>query len=179
MLNAQKAFQIASILLQYPEPEWTLLDELREEVEHLEMPEVAVHLQAFLDFLEATDLVQLAEQYVRTFDFNSKTNLYLTYGQLGEERERGQTLVELKRLYNEAGFVIYNEELPDYVPLYLEFLSIANEHDAKQLIARFTPALEHLHSELAEMKSPYAHVLQACLLASAPPLRGCGFERRR
>ncbi len=76
---------------------------------------------------------QLIDPYVYTFDFGKKTNMYLTYMNTGEQRERGIELLELKQHYKKSGFEVTDKELPDYLPLLLEFLQMQMSKIVSQL----------------------------------------------
>src|SRR5690606_22092354 len=99
--------KVLSILLLYPDERW------REELPMLtdtiaEWPESRVTdvLSEFIDLVEAEDAWRFRDRYVQTFDFGKKSNLYMTYDEHGEERERGRALIELKKLYADEGFDI-------------------------------------------------------------------------
>ncbi|WP_051330907.1 nitrate reductase molybdenum cofactor assembly chaperone [Aneurinibacillus terranovensis] len=163
--DSQRTLQLISLLLQYPSEEWLGADDVREEVNGLVNKDIRQLLNGFVDYLEAHSLEELTINYVETFDFNAKTNLYLTYLAAGEERERGQILISLKEIYAEAGFDMTTSELSDYVPLFLEFISIAPLEMARDMLQDFTGPLDILQSELETAKSPYSKVMQACLIA--------------
>ena len=97
--SLQTAFSCSSFLLSYPELGWRAVTELQEEVETIEQEDVKASLTAFIK--QALDKTndQLIDSYVYTFDFGKKTNMYLTYMNTGEQRERGIELLELKQHY--------------------------------------------------------------------------------
>ncbi len=166
MDDNRRAFHLMSSLLQYPEQDWPGVDEFRAGLAELSDPAIVERLSRFLDYVAATDREALAEAYVNTFDFSDKTALYLTYSQLGEERERGQVLVELKELYAAVGLELTSEELPDYLPLFLEFLALAPTEVGRLELSKYTSVMEKIRTELDKMGSPYAQVLEACLIAA-------------
>ena len=162
-MDTQDLLKLISLLLQYPDQEiksvdWqTLLDDIDE-------PELKENMYLFGKYYHQTPLVQLQENYVHTFDFNDKTNLYLTYSKLGDEKERGQTLAELKEIYMHAGFEIDSTELPDYLPLLLEFVSLSDEKIRTDLLRRFRSAIENTQQMLVEKESPYSNLIQGLLI---------------
>ncbi|KXG43858.1 nitrate reductase molybdenum cofactor assembly chaperone [Tepidibacillus decaturensis] len=163
-MGNRELLHLISILLQYPDQEWFETDLESEIAEVSEFnPKVYQQLKSFLTFLKETDSDELRNLYVQTFDFNEKTNLYLSYSKLKEERERGVVLVELKQFYEQAGLVMETEELPDYLPLFLEFIAIADQKDIAKLLPPFQPAIEKLRDELLEVDSPYANLVEASL----------------
>ncbi|UOF92069.1 nitrate reductase molybdenum cofactor assembly chaperone [Fodinisporobacter ferrooxydans] len=160
----QRVFQLLSLLLQYPD-EWENYKELCEEVANIQHPQIKQCVFSFLEYLEAASIDECKVNYVYTFDFNSKTNLYLTYSNQGEERERGQSLVNLKQLYEAAGFAMTSEELADYLPLVLEFLAVAPMGAVLELVRLYDASVRKIYDQLQASNSPYAAVLQACIYA--------------
>ncbi len=160
-METQDLLKLISLLLQYPDEEIRSLDWQSEFANNNE-PELFENLNAFGKYFHQTSLVQLQENYVHTFDFNDKTNLYLTYSKLGDEKERGQILAELKQIYEFAGFELNSTELPDYLPLLLEFVSHADMKIRTDLFSRFRGAIEHTQQMLEEKGSPYSNLLN-CL----------------
>ena len=98
--SLQTAFSCSSFLLSYPEIGWReALTELQEEVEEIEQDDVKASLTVFIEQSLNKTNDQIIDDYVYTFDFGKKTNMYLTYMNTGEQRERGIELLELKRHY--------------------------------------------------------------------------------
>ncbi|GBF11153.1 nitrate reductase molybdenum cofactor assembly chaperone [Tepidibacillus sp. HK-1] len=164
-MGNRELLHLISILLQYPDQEWFEADFESEIAEVSDLnPEIYQKLTHFLAYLKETDADELRNLYVQTFDFNEKTNLYLSYSKMKEERERGVVLVELKQFYEQAGLVMETEELPDYLPLFLEFIAIADQKDISKLLPPFQPAIEKVRDELIEVDSPYANLIEASLM---------------
>lgn len=115
-------------------------------------------LRPLLDHLGGTGLPELAAGYVRTFDFTSRHCLHLTWWTDGDTRRRGEALVRFKERYREHGLDAADDELPDFLPVVLEF-SAATRSDV--LLREHRPALELLRLALAEDGTPYAAVLAA------------------
>jgi nitrate reductase delta subunit len=161
--EVREAFQLMSYLLQYPEKEWLQWRELVEETEQFEELSLRNPLLSFLKGIGKVSLDDLTQQYVQQFDFNPKCSLYLTYLKAGEKRERGQILVELKGLYKEHGLVMTDQELSDYLPLVLEFVSVAPLQISVNLFASFKEPIEKLKKELEQVGSPYSQLIEACL----------------
>lgn len=157
--NDSQVFQLLSLLLQYPEG--FDLDEFRAEVSEIAHPQVKQLVSQFVDYLAENTEENATLYYVNTFDFNSATTLYLTYSNLGEERERGQVLVQLKELYDAVGLHLVSDELPDYLPLVLEFYAVAPREVSLRLIEDFQPVMGKLHEELRKIESPYAWLVEA------------------
>ena len=111
----------------------------------------------------------MREEYVATFDFHKRASLHLSYYRDGDRRQRGATLLGLKRRYREAGFELTGGELPDYLPAILEFAALAPGEAADAILARMRPGLELLRATLHEVDSDYATVLDA-VSATLPAL---------
>lgn len=156
------SFQLISYLLQYPEKNWLQLKELIEEKNHIEALPVKEQVAMFLSQISEMCLDELKEHYVELFDFNKDCTLSLSYLKAGEQRERGQILVELKSLYREYGYEMIEEELSDFLPVVLEFASVAPLEISINLLTSLHEPLEKLLEELTKAKSPYRHLIVAC-----------------
>lgn len=108
------------------------------------------------------------EEYVRAFDFDRRASLHLTYHTFGDRRQRGLELVKLKRRYAEAGLELTEAELPDYLPVMLEFAALAPDAGLA-VLARNREALELVRASLHADGSPWAPLLDATC-AALPPL---------
>lgn len=172
MMTLRSSWMLFSQLLQYPDAEWQEeSDEMYVDWCHLIREEEAAEaktVQALAgDCLAAfagMDAATITANYVKTFDFSKKANLYLTYGQLGEDRERGPALLRLKQLYEEEEIVLYTDELPDFLPLVLEYVAVAEESRGISLLVSFRKALDQIKDALHQVESPYRYVLDAILL---------------
>lgn len=162
--TSQRVCGLLSCLLQYPDYDWLeQLPAIREETDSISDAACRGALSAFLDQAESANELEWQDQYVRTFDFGKQSNLYLTYAQHGEERERGPALLELKRRYAEAGFFLEGGELPDYLPLVLEFAAAAPWGAVEGVLAGRKNELESIRLKLAESGSPYTGLFDLLL----------------
>lgn len=175
---SQIHYQALSALLCYPEQE--LLDALPEIRSALStQPALLQVVEPLLAHLSGGDLIALQEAYVATFDRNPAHSLHLFEHIHGEDRARGQAMVDLMEEYKTHGFEMSSEELPDYVPLFLEFLSQCEPDVASPLLGDAVHVLHHVAGKLADNASPYASVLQAVVSQSpvapeplvTPPVR--------
>jgi nitrate reductase delta subunit len=174
-----RPYQLLSVCLRYPDRR--LLDgrdELVAAVDALPRSHTRDSLRRFLAGLEGVGLLELQQRYVETFDLRRPSSLYLTYYVHGDTRKRGMALLRLKRLYAGAGLDLAGGELPDYLPLVLEFCALAPAEVAEWLLREQRPALELLREGLRETESPYLHLLDA-LCASLPRLTPLERERIR
>jgi nitrate reductase delta subunit len=158
-------WQLLSVLLQYPERE---LIDAREELERAAAGSAGI--QRFLAWQQARPLGQAQEAYVRTFDFDRRASLHLTYHTHGDRRQRGLELVRLKRRYADAGQPLLAGELPDYLPVVLEFAALDAER-GEALLNELRAPLELVRSRLHDTESPYARLLDAVVAALPRPSR--------
>ncbi len=160
----QKVFKLASILLQYPEREWIEHEELEREISLLKDKDVQKLFRQFLDYLKKNEIEQLCETYVNTFDFSDKTTMYLAYNIFGDQQERGQAFLKLKEEFRNAGFPLMDDELPDYLPLVLEFASIAPQEYARKMFMIHKKSIDQLVEELKAANNPYYFVMRGCVM---------------
>lgn len=170
--------KLLSVLLAYPDD--ALLDalgDLREAAAALPRRE-RQPLERVLDELAAAPLADLRRVYVETFDFDRRCGLHLTYHTHGDRRQRGLELIRLKRRYAEAGLPFESAELPDYLPVLLEFASLRPEA-GRELLASFRAPLELVRAALHDRGSIYAGVLDAlCESLPQPTARQLEEARR-
>ena len=106
-------------------------------------------LTTFLDAWQGMGLLALEQEYVRTFDFQKRVSMHLTYYQYGDQRQRGLALVRLKRAYAAAGFSCEGET-SDYLPALLEFAALAPAGYDAVLLKEYRVAIEMLRLGLKE-----------------------------
>ncbi len=161
-------YKLASVLLQYPTAAlFDGIDVLEAEVARLPRP-CAAPLRRFLGWLRATPPSEVAQHYVATFDLRRRCALYLTYYRYGDTRKRGMAMLSFKAAYRAAGFEPSDRELPDYLPLVLEFAALHPR--GEKLLRAHRGDLELLLRALRQAESPYAGVIEA-VCAVLPALR--------
>ncbi|TDO17035.1 respiratory nitrate reductase chaperone NarJ [Mycobacterium sp. BK086] len=112
--------------------------------------------------LGSSSLSELQRGYIDTFDFSAKHALYLSYWSDGDTRRRGEVLARFKAVYRSAGAVMDTHgELPDYLPLVLEFAARADLDAGRALLTEYRPSLDMLRKSLQDKHSPYAHAVAA------------------
>jgi nitrate reductase molybdenum cofactor assembly chaperone NarJ/NarW len=154
-------FRLLSLLLSYPSDEIVDgRDEIASAAAGLPPGRARDAIGRFLDYFVATPPLALQQGYVETFDLQKRSSLYLTFFIHGDTRKRGQELLRLKRLYRAAGFILEGAELPDYLPLLLEFAALDPEH-GEWVLREHRAGLELLQTHLREQRSPYAELLEA------------------
>jgi nitrate reductase delta subunit len=123
-----------------------------------------------LEEIAAGDLYDLQERYVLLFDRTRSLSLHLFEHVHGESRDRGQAMVDLKALYERHGLTMSANELPDHLPLFLEFLSQITEAEAQELLEETAHVLEAIRLRLKKRKVAYSSVFScAQALAKARP----------
>ncbi|MBI2255493.1 MAG: nitrate reductase molybdenum cofactor assembly chaperone [Proteobacteria bacterium] len=113
-------------------------------------------LRRFGETLKAQDLIDAQEYYVGLFDRSRQVSLHLFEHVHGESRDRGMAMVNLRDIYVEAGLLPNPSELPDYLPMYLEYLSLLPFAKARQGLCDVGPILQAVHKRLAARQSHYA-----------------------
>jgi nitrate reductase delta subunit len=121
-------------------------------------------LRGFLSWWAAQTPAALRRRYVETFDFSRRTALDLTYYTHGDRRQRGLALLALRRRYSAAGLELGDGELPDHLPVVLEFAAL-EPGPGGELLAEQRPVIELLRLALESAGSPYARALEALCLA--------------
>ena len=126
-------------------------------------------LEALMTGLTAQSLYDLQERYVTLFDRGRALSLHLFEHVHGESRDRGQAMVDLLELYRAGGLELAARELPDYLPLMLEFLSTRPQAEAQELLDDAMAVIVLLGARLAERGSDYALLFEALeALAGSP-----------
>ncbi|HLU03440.1 MAG TPA: nitrate reductase molybdenum cofactor assembly chaperone [Advenella sp.] len=154
----QLIYAVLSALLGYPDEE--LIDALPL-LRSLLNQEQRRQLAPMFDLFDnSSDLIQLQEQYVETFDSKPSHSLHLFEHIHGESRDRGQAMVDLRNEYIEHGLLPDTTELPDYIPLFLEFLSQIPAEKAADLLGDAIHILSRIEQKLARAHSPYVVLFQ-------------------
>lgn len=158
-----KTLKAISLLLHYPDQD--LLDHLSE-LQAITDAETAMQpgrLTPLYQHLGQGDLYLFEENYVALFDRGRGTSLYLFEHVHGESRDRGQAMVDLLTMYGESGFDLPPGELPDYLPVFLEYLSLLDAAKAKQLLMEVTHLVRNIGENLAKRGSHYFLLCSALL----------------
>ena len=161
-----KILKVISLLIDYPtQVVFDARDELTAAIAATRVisPEQRYAVQALLDELTGQDLLDAQEAYVNLFNRGRHLSLLLFEHVHGESRDRGQAMVDLMAQYENDGFNIGVKELPDYIPLYLEYLSYCDEPTARAGLADVEHLLAVLAARLEEQPSAYAACFQALL----------------
>ncbi|HET8750205.1 MAG TPA: nitrate reductase molybdenum cofactor assembly chaperone [Sphingomicrobium sp.] len=157
-------FKAISALLDYPSAEMiaslsaieaALVEERALDGEQL------LSVRRFICDLEKGDLLDLQDRWIRLFDRSKRLALHLYEHSYGESRDRGQAMVNLALTYRMNGFELNAAEMPDYLPLFLEFLGVIPEVPARRYLTDALEIIEVLRIRLEERDSTYAALLGA------------------
>ncbi|WP_067138055.1 nitrate reductase molybdenum cofactor assembly chaperone [Microtetraspora malaysiensis] len=166
-----RLFQLTSVLLTYPDAE--LLgagDELRGAAARIEHPRLRGQVEEFLAWMTGTaDPIDVQQHYVQTFDLRRRSGLYLTYYLHGDTRRRGMALLVLKQRYRAHGLRLAAGELPDLLPVVLEFAATVGPGEGEAPLRQHRRGVELLRAALADLGTPY-HLLLDAVTAVLPEL---------
>lgn len=172
MNRTQVLYLAASICLDYPDEALLAgVPVLRAALS--EHPGLGDAFEAVLDQFESViqgvaPLSDLQASYVQEFDLSRRHALHLSYWTDGDTRRRGEVLAGFKHQYRRAGMLVDTHgELPDYLPMVLEYAALADPEAGRELLIRYRPSLEMLRLALLEDKLQHAHIL-AAICASLP-----------
>ncbi|MFI0960996.1 nitrate reductase molybdenum cofactor assembly chaperone [Streptomyces sp. NPDC021080] len=162
--------RLCSLLLQYPDAELTAAHPaLTTTVATLPPSPATEELTAFTGWLTAQEPDALERHYVEMFDLRRRSGLYLTYYLHGDTRRRGMALLTLGQRYRAAGWDTDGGELPDHLPVVLEFAALCGPGAGEAPLRQHRRGLELIHRALTDADSPYRHVLGALLTLLPPP----------
>jgi nitrate reductase delta subunit len=159
-----RTFKALSALLSYPgEGLQAAAGEIGDVIraEKLADARVLLALDPLLDEIVTSDLFELQERYVDLFDKSRRLSLHLFEHVHGESRDRGQAMVDLATLYEKGGLTLTVNELPDFLPLFLEYLSTRPVEEARGLLGNASHILAALEERLTNRNSRYAAVFAA------------------
>ena len=157
-----KTWRVLSALLNYPTEELvSSVPEIKDILcqEGLLSPEDREALAPLLADLAGLDIYDLQARYVELFDQNRALSLHLFEHVHGESRDRGRAMVSLRERYQEAGLELCGAELPDFLPVFLEFLSVLPREEAQRELADAAAVIGVLARRLSRRCSVYAPAL--------------------
>ncbi len=160
VLSALLTYPTAELQAATPEMKAALADEAVLPRDHL------AAVVRLVDDLAERDLYDAQERYILLFDRTRSLSLHLFEHVHGESRDRGQAMVDLIALYQESGYSPVAAELPDFLPLFLEYAATRAPAEAIELIGQPATVLEALRERLVKRGSPYAAVPAALVALS-------------
>ncbi len=174
----RRSLKALAALIAYPEaPLVRAMPEIMGELAaEKRLPEgVRVQLVRLCTMLGRDDLIDLQERYVALFDRTRSLSLHLFEHVHGDSRDRGPAMVDLLSIYRKQGLEIADNELPDYLPVYIEYAATLGDGAAVSALGDIAAILAPVRDRLARRESPYAPVFDALLaLAGAEIARGPG-----
>ncbi len=183
-VSASGSLRVLAALLGYPNAQMRgYLDEMRD-ILHAEKAlsdARRAELDALIESLANADALECEANYVELFDRGRTTSLHLFEHVHGDSRERGPAMIDLAQTYEKAGLYLAPDELPDYLPVVLEFVSTQPPREARAFLGEMAHIFNALFGALQQRESAYASVLgallelagetaQAVKLAAEPPL---------
>lgn len=120
-------------------------------------------LAGLLAEMRRDDLLDLQERYVAQFDTGRWTSLHLFEHVHGDSRDRGQAMVDLNAIYARSGFTLATNELPDFLPAVLEYLSTRPDREVRDMLDDCIHIIRSIGEWLLDGGSPYAAVFSALL----------------
>ncbi|MEW6707825.1 MAG: nitrate reductase molybdenum cofactor assembly chaperone [Pseudomonadota bacterium] len=166
-------------LLCYPDD--TLMGQLPDVAEVLAAdealsPRTRRGLAELVSDLLSRDWLEVEARYVDSFDRGRRTSLHLFEHVHGDSRDRGPAMIDLQQTYAASGLYLADGELPDFLPVVLEFASTQPADVAREFLAEMAHILNALHSALSERDNPYAAVIAATLELTGEPLQAVKVE---
>ncbi len=148
--------KILSFFLQYPQEDDFLI------FDPAELPQAVMSdtLKTFWAYRKERPLLEIQEEYTRTFDLNPATSLNLSC-HLPNADSRGKLLLELQQIFQDAGYKNLPGELPDYLPLILEFMSVCPEQHSRLISQEYAPVVKLLALRLNQAGSSYAGIVDS------------------
>lgn len=171
-----RTLKALSALLTYPTGE---LVEAVPAIRELVVSENAIASQSvepLLTQLQRDDLYDLQERYILLFDRTRSLSLHLFEHVHGESRDRGQAMVDLKAVYAAAGFEVDTTDLPDFIPMFLEYCSLLPEADARLILSEPAHVLQAMAERLTKKESAYAGLFSGLVALAAEKPAAEAFE---
>lgn len=154
------------LLMEYPDE---FLWQCKEEVLSMVRRDAPL-LDDFAAAMLNAPLLDKQAEWCEVFDRGRATSLLLFEHVHAESRDRGQAMVDLLAQYEKAGLVLDCRELPDHLPLYLEYLSILPEAEAREGLQNVAPILALLGGRLKQRDTPWYLLFDALLNLAGSPL---------
>ena len=164
--NTSLSLRVLARLVSYPGDELrSHLPEMRDALhtEHAITGGRLAELDALIDALASADPLDTEAAYVQLFDRGRATSLHLFEHVHGDSRDRGPAMIDLAQTYDQAGLYLAPGELPDYLPVVLEFVSTQPPREARAFLGEIAHILNAIFSALQQRESAYASVIGALL----------------
>ena len=126
-------------------------------------PERLLEIETLIASMESQTDIDVEADYVQLFDSGRRTSLHLFEHVHGDSRDRGPALIDLAQTYEQAGFYLRPGEMPDHLPVVLEYTSTQPPSEARAVLAEMAHIFNAIFSALVQRRSRYASVLGAQL----------------
>ncbi len=164
--QASKSLRVFALLLGYPDAQLcAYLPDMRAALqeEHALPPPRMAELDALIATLGRKGVLEAEAEYVELFDRGRATSLHLFEHVHGDSRDRGPAMIDLTKTYEQAGLFLGEDELPDFLPVVLEFASTLEPRQAREFLSEMAHIFNAIFAALQKRDSPYAAVLGALL----------------
>lgn len=161
-----KLFKILSVLLTYPEDYITdNLSEIESIVNECKNGnETAVeNIFKTMEFYKNHNVDEIQAKYVETFDYSKRHSLNIFEHVHGVSKQRGQAMADLIDVYKKHGMELDVREMPDYIPIFFEFISILDDTERDYYLSQMIEVVSILEHNLGKSDSPWSHIMSACL----------------
>ena len=166
--------RVLARLLGYPDaPLRAALDEMHDALHSERALDAGAQaaLDALIDWIGDRPPLEVEAAYVETFDRGRATSLHLFEHVHGDSRDRGPAMIDLMQTYEAAGLFLAEGELPDHLPVLLEFASTQPRQQAREFIGETAHILQSIHAALRARRSPYAAALAAVIELAGESVR--------
>jgi nitrate reductase delta subunit len=158
-----RIYTILARLLDYPDTELMenlpgIIEMLKEDADVSEQELNA--LMRLISWMQLHDLTGLQGDYVQTFDMTPENDLHLTHHLFGDNSGRGPALIDLSEHYKSSGLEMEKGEIPDFLPLILEYVSTLDEMQARVFLGDAAKVIKVLADNLEKKESPYGRLLR-------------------
>jgi nitrate reductase delta subunit len=164
--NASISLRVLARMLAYPDAELRgILPELRAALHADKVLSTArlAELDDLIANLQQEDVLETEAQFVEIFDRGRATSLHLFEHVHGDSRERGPAMIDLAQTYEKAGLFLGEGEMPDYLPVVLEFVSTQPPKEARAFLGEMAHIFNAIFNALQQRDTRYASVLGALL----------------
>ncbi|MBI2383380.1 MAG: nitrate reductase molybdenum cofactor assembly chaperone [Gammaproteobacteria bacterium] len=163
MSASASVYAVAARLLDYPTEE--LKGNLAHAAARVEQdrdldPVERERLLGAIAWMQRQDLLDLQAEYTQTFDLTPEHSLHLTHHTFGDSRERGPALAELAEHYKALGLQAVDGELPDYLPLMLEYAARLDPVEAEVFLRDAAAIVGTIATRLEQADNPYAPLIR-------------------
>jgi nitrate reductase delta subunit len=176
MNETDKYIKVVSLLMQYPdEAYFSSLPEIKSLAGKMPRGPRRASIEKFITRLEGEDEIHLQEQYTALFDMSPSTTLNVTYHLWGDGEKRARLLTRLQQLYAKAGLEKKSLELPDFLPLILEFMANVPNATQSGAIQASLEGIETLVARLKPIDCHYAGLLEPLMELIMEPVEEKAF----